>query len=112
MCGAREGRLDLPRRHHLLAQMLLVLPNRAFPPLYGFVLADLDLFGDFIEESIIGQETLAMCFKSVVPLPLPPLQTTHPQEGPKRSKEKNANIPEIMAHNHHTTTKRINRISQ
>ena len=65
MCGAREGRLDLPRRHHLLAQMLLVLPDRPFPPLYGFVLAYLDFFGDFIEQSVIGRETLAMCFSRV-----------------------------------------------
>lgn len=44
--------LDGTGRNHLLAEVVLVLPDAAFPPLNGLVVAHEDFLGDLVKESI------------------------------------------------------------
>ena len=43
---------DLPLRDHLLTEIILVLADRTVPPSNRLVLADHDVLGDFVQQSV------------------------------------------------------------
>jgi hypothetical protein len=49
----RLGGLDRVAGQHLLAQVVLVLADGALPLSGGLVLADHDVLGDLVEESVV-----------------------------------------------------------
>jgi hypothetical protein len=49
----RLGDLDRVAGQHLLAQVVLVLADGALPLSGGLVLADHDVLGDLVEESVV-----------------------------------------------------------